>query len=222
MSRPRVVVFDVNETLLDLTGMRDAFVGLVGSTDRMGEWFALLLHGSLVANEVGRHRSFGAIGADALMGLCRKLDIDVDRSTVEGVVGTMESLPPHPDVPQGLTRLREAGFRLVALSNGSTESLDRQVRNAGLDAQLERWISVDEIGRYKPSPAVYLHTTAVLDVEIDEALMVAAHDWDIVGARSVGMPGAFVERAGVGWALPEPEPEIVVSDIGALADRLAG
>ncbi|NIQ54638.1 MAG: HAD-IA family hydrolase, partial [Gemmatimonadetes bacterium] len=87
------------------------------------------------------------------------------------------------DVPAGLDRLRAAGFRLATLTNGSTDAVADQLAAAGIADRFERSISVDEIGRFKPAPEVYLHAAAVLDVDVDRALLVAAHDWDVVGAR---------------------------------------
>ena len=216
----RVVVFDVNETLLDLSALREPFAELVGTADRLGEWFARLLQGSLVANEIGRYRSFGEIGVDALVALCRRSGIAAGRDEAAAVVDRMRTLPPHPDVVAGMTALRDAGFRLAVLTNGSTEVMTAQLANAGLAGLVERALSVDDVRRFKPAPAVYLNATALLGVEIDEALMVAAHDWDLMGARSVGMPGAFVARPGAVWGFREPLPDIVVDDIAGLADHL--
>ena len=61
---------------------------------------------------------------------------------------------------------------------------------------------------------------AKLDVDLDAMVMVAAHDWDILGARSVGIAGAFIDRPGVVWGSREPLPELVGPDLGAIADQL--
>ncbi|NIR42252.1 MAG: haloacid dehalogenase type II, partial [Actinobacteria bacterium] len=47
-------------------------------------------------------------------------------------------------------------------------------------------------------------------------------DWDVVGARSIGMPGAYVRRPSTVWGLPDRLPDLVVPDLGALADMLEG
>jgi len=81
-------------------------------------------------------------------------------------------------------------------------------------------VSVDEVGRFKPAPETYIMTSVRTGVELDRMMMVAAHDWDIIGARSVGMPGAYIARPGAIWSIPDPPAEIVVGDIGALAKAL--
>ncbi len=67
---------------------------------------------------------------------------------------------------------------------------------------------------------MYLHATAMLGVDVDQALMVAAHDWDIVGARSVGMPGAYLARPGTVWGMPDDPPDLVGVDLAAVVDQL--
>jgi len=219
--RPEVIVFDVNETLLDLRGLRPVFTEHLGSTDAMGEWFARLLHGSLVANATGRYRSFGTIGIEALLIVAEKRGIDLTADGAEAVVSEMRRLAPHADVVAGLEVLRSAGYRMVTLTNGSEDAVVAQVTNAGISGFFEANLSVDMVERFKPAPEVYLLAAARLGVEIDQMLMVAAHDWDILGARSVGCPGAYLSRPGAVWSLPDPLPTITGPDLIAVANRLS-
>jgi 2-haloacid dehalogenase len=222
MTRPQVIFFDVNETLLDLSGLKPRFVEVFGSADAMSEWFVRMLHGSLVANHVGNHRPFGLIGAEALMVLAQKRGVEVDPGRAAEIVESMRTLPAHPDVPAGLDALRAAGFRLVALTNSSSDAVTDQLTNAGIADRFERAISVDSVGRFKPSPDVYLHAAMQVNVDIDRAMLVAAHDWDIVGARSVGLPGAFLARPGVVWGMPDNPPNIVSGDLTGAVPQIVG
>jgi len=188
----------------------------------MGEWFARMLHGSLVANHMNAYRPFGRIGVEALLVVAKKQGIDVSPDAAAGLVGGMRSLPPHPDVPEALARLRDDGFRMITLTNGSTDAITDQVANAGIAEFFEATLSVDEVQRFKPAPEVYHMAAARMGVEIDEMLMVAAHDWDIIGARSVGMPGAYLSRPGTVWGLPDKPPDLVGPDLLDVAKRLVG
>ena len=222
MSTPRTLVFDVNETLLDLEALGPGFTSVFGSTEPMAEWFARMLHGSLVANATNRYRPFGLIGTEALVTLAQRRGVDLDPDRAVAIVAEMRRLPPHPEVPEALARLRAGGFRLVTLTNSSPDTAAAQLDHAGIAHFFERALSVDAIRQFKPAPAVYLHTTAVLGVDVDQALMIAAHDWDIIGARSIGLPGAYVARPGVVWGMPDDPPDLVVSDLRHLADALLG
>ena len=179
-----------------------------------------MLHGSLVANHVGSYRSFAMIGVEALLMVASKKGIDLSGDDAADIVSGMRQLPPHSDVVEGLTTLREAGMRMITLTNGSTDAVVDQIVNAGLSEFFELTLSVDEVRRFKPAPEVYLMAAARLGVEIDEMVMVAAHDWDIVGARSVGCPGAYIARPGAIWSLADPLPDIVGPTLIEVAKQL--
>jgi HAD superfamily hydrolase (TIGR01509 family) len=107
-----------------------------------------------------------------------------------------ESMPPYPDVPDALRRLRGDGHRLAAITNSARETAEAHLDRAGLGGLFERVVGTDEVAAYKPAPQVYLHALAELAVEADDTWFVAAHDWDIVGAHAVGLRTAFVDRGG--------------------------
>jgi len=219
--RPSVLVFDVNETLLDLSPLRADFTEIFGSPAPMGEWFARLLHGSLVSNHLDDYRPFGVIGVEALLLVARRHGVPLDESTATELVTAMAALPAHPDVIPGLERLVDAGYRTATLTNGSTKAANAQIENAGLHVFIQRVFSVEEVRKFKPDPAPYLHVAKQMDVDIAETMMIAAHDWDVAGALAAGAQAAFLERQGAIWSLPSPPPAIVASDVERLADVLA-
>jgi 2-haloacid dehalogenase len=217
---PRLIAFDVNETLLALDPIRANFEMLFGADPPIGEWFARLLHGSLVANTLHEFRPFGDIGAESLINLAARRGLLLRAEDALEALAPMAVLPPHPDVLEGVGRLADAGFDMIALTNGSTEVANSQIENAGLDEALRRVVSVDEVGRFKPDPAPYEHAAALMDVDIGEMVLVAAHDWDCAGAMSAGAQAVFVKRPGAIWGLPTPPPDQQVPDIIHLAEAL--
>ncbi len=217
---PAVLLFDVNETLLDLDALRPGIAAAAGGSDVTGEWFARLLHGSLVANHLGRYRPFGEIAIEALQSVAARHGVDLDAAAAAAVMTGMASLPAHPDVVPALDRLRRAGLRMAALTNGSAGIVAMQLDGPGLAGYFEQAISVDEVRRFKPAPEVYLAAALRLDVAVDRVMMVAAHDWDVLGAQSIGMQGAFVARPGTRWGPVDRSPDLSVPDLGVLADLL--
>lgn len=216
-----VLAFDVNETLLDLGPMHRALSGAFGDTAAAREWFLTLLHASLVSNHIGRYESFASLGVNALVTVAQRRSIDLDVDDVESLLAPMSQLPPHPDVPEGLQRLAELGYRLIALTNTPSVRLGPLLEQAGIAEFFELQLSVDEVRRFKPAPEVYLMASTRVGVEVSDMRMVAAHDWDILGARSVGMPGVFIARRGAIWGSALQMPDTVVSDLNELADELA-
>ena len=220
MNKPPLIAFDVNETLLSLAPIRTKLEGIFGEDPPMGEWFARMLHGSLVANAIDNYRSFGDIGVESLLTVAVKRGLSLRGEDAVDVVAEMMSLPPHPDVPGALERLHDVGFVMVALTNGSTVVATDQIKNAGLEPYLQRVISVEEVGRFKPDPIPYLHAAAVMGVSIGDLTLVAAHDWDCAGATAAGAGTVFVKRPGAVWSIPADMPDVVVGDIADLADLL--
>ena len=222
MAAPEVIVFDVNETLLSLEPISLGLVTIFGPDPPVGEWFARLLHGSLLANALDSYRPFGAIAVEALVAVAARKGIQIGADDARSVLAPMSKLPPHRDVLPGIRELAESGIRMAALTNGSREVASAQIDNAGLGDLLERVISVEEVGRFKPDPAPYLHASQVMHVPIGGMMLVAAHDWDCAGAMAVGAQAAFMRRPGVLWSMPAVIPDLIVEDVAELAAVLAG
>ena len=220
MGGPLLIAFDVNETLLDLDPIRANFERLFGADPPIGEWFARLLHGSLIANTLDEFRPFGDIGAESLINLAARRGLLLRAEDAVEALAPMGELPAHPDVLEGVGRLTDAGFEMIALTNGSTEVANSQIENAGLGGALSRVISVDEVRRFKPDAAPYRHAARVMGVDIGEMMLVAAHDWDCAGAMSAGGQAVFVKRPGAIWGLPTPPPDKQVPDLIHLAEAL--
>lgn len=220
--RPELLVFDVNETLLDLSPLKIDFEDVFGKSAPLGEWFARMLHGSLVANQLDDYRAFGVIGVEALLLVAERHGVDLDEATATEVVTRLAILPAHLDVIPALERLLDAGFRTAALTNGSTKAANVQIENAGLHTFIQRVISVEEVGRFKPDPSTYRYAARAMDVDVSRSMMVSAHDWDVNGAIRSGAQGAFVGRPGSIWTLPAPVPEVTGADLREIADVLIG
>ncbi len=139
----RTIVFDVNETLLDLAALDPAFDRIFGRPGVRREWFAQLLQSAFVSTITDSYADFGTIGRAALEMVARRNDIDLAPEDRDAILGTMRQLPPHPEVPAALVRLRDAGLRLAALTNSTEAVATAQLTNAGLAPLLERILSAD-------------------------------------------------------------------------------
>ena len=181
---PPLIAFYVNETLLSLARIKARLESLFGVDSPVGEWFARMLHGSLVANHIDNYRPFGEIGVEALLTVAIKRGISLTGEDAVDVVNEMTSLPPHPEVYNGLERLFDAGFVMIALTNGSTKTANSQIENAGLHPFLRTVVSVDEVERFKPDPAPYHKAAELMGVSVGDLTLVAAHDWYCDGRRN--------------------------------------
>jgi 2-haloacid dehalogenase len=215
----RVLVFDVIETLLDLRPLREPFVRAFGESPPVGEWFARLLHGSLVATLTDSYEDFGTIGGRALDALAWRRGEDLSEDHRKAILETLRRLPPHPEAFGALSRLRAAGFPMATLTNSSGEAARMQLDQAGLAGLFDHILSVEEVRRYKPAPEPYLMAADRLGARPSEMRMVAAHDWDVWGAMRAGCAAAFVARGGAPFPLGQP-PDITGPDLAAVAEAI--
>lgn len=132
----------------------------------------------------------------------------------------MQQLAPHGDARPALERLRAGGFRLAALTNSAPSVARAQLRYAALDGFFEAILSVDEARRFKPAPAPYRMAARHMRVSMPELRMVAAHDWDIIGAMAAGCQGAFVARGGGAFPALAPQPDVCEPDLNAVAEAI--
>ena len=222
MARPKVILFDVNETLLDLQPMKEAITKLLGGGPETARlWFTTLLQHSLVMTLADRFADFSDIGAACLRMVAKNQGVDLSEDAAKKAVAPMRSLPPHPDVILALERLRKAEYRLATLTNSSKAAVADQMKNAGLTDFFEVLLSVEEVGMYKPHGHVYRWAARRVGADVSECLLVAAHGWDVAGAAWAGMKTAFVARPGQQVFPLGPAPDISISSLAELpgADR---
>ena len=216
----RVLVFDVNETLLDLSALDPHFARIFGDTEVRRQWFGLVLRNALALTIIGDYHDFVTVGAASLGMVAEQRGVTVSAADGAAVAATMAALPPHPDVVPSLQRLGDAGLRIVALTNSPQDAAETQLTNAGIAGCFDEIMSVAPTGRFKPAAAVYQMAAERLDVTTAELRMVAAHDWDIAGAMRAGCAGAYVTRPGMVVNPLFPEPDIIGSDLTAVTDQI--
>jgi 2-haloacid dehalogenase len=216
----RIIVFDVNETLLDLKGLDPHFERIFGSAGVRKEWFKQVLQSALVTTILDAYSDFGAVGAAALEMTARLHDLELSERDRNAILGAMRELPPHPEVPDSLRRLREQGLRLGALTNSTLEVAEAQLRHAGLAEHFERILSADTMRRLKPAAEVYHMAARELGVEPGAIRLVAAHSWDVAGAMHAGCAVAFVARPGMVLDPLFKPPDIIGEDLVAVSERI--
>ena len=216
----RVQVFDVNETLLDLAGLDPHFERIFGEASTRQAWFGQFLALWLTEMVTGEYKDFGTIGGGALEMVAERQGVDLSDEDKQQILGGMQELPPHPEVEESLSRLRDADIRLAALTNSTQQVADEQINNSGLRDYFEQGLSADAVQRLKPALEPYRMAAESLGVEVGQVRLVAAHAWDVVGAMRAGCAAAFVARPGMVLnPLAEP-PDVVGSDLQEVADQI--
>jgi len=217
---PATIVFDVNETLLDLSALDSLFAEHFGDAAVRRLWFAQALQSALLSNVLGEYRDFGVIAAAALEIVAARATIRLSAEASREILGGMRALPAHPEAAGAIARLKQLGCRLATLTNSSPSLVHDQLRNSGLSDLLETSISVDKVRCFKPARIVYEMAAAELGEDAGDLWLVAAHNWDTTGALRAGWKAAFVQRPGMVLGPLDMAPQVIGRDLSDVADKL--
>lgn len=192
--RPAAIAFDVIETLfaLDPVGERMKAAGLPHTMLRL--FFAQMLRDAFALEGSGVYKPFPEIAAANLAIVLAGHGLAAGKAQVDGIMGAFAELPAHADVRPAFERVRGAGVRLITVSNGGAQGTKKLLARAGLLDYVEQVVSIDEVKRWKPNKAVYLHAAQAAGVAPGDLALVAAHAWDVHGAKQAGLLGAWVKR----------------------------
>jgi 2-haloacid dehalogenase len=215
-----LIVFDVNETLLDLATMEPTFERIFGEKSAMRLWFANFIMYSAALTVAGCYVPFTDIGAAVMKMLADTRSIKIEDQDKQELTDKFSTMPPHPEVPAALRRLRNAGFRLFTLTDNLLEVQTRQLQHGGIIDLFERRFSADGAKHHKPSRQAYAYVEKELGAEPSEFCLIACHTWDTLGAVAAGWEAALIKRVGNDVLGVGPQPQIVGTDLNDVADQL--
>jgi 2-haloacid dehalogenase len=220
MSDLPLIVFDVNETLLDLETMAPTFERIFDDQSAMRLWFANFIMYSAALTVAGEYVPFTDIGAAVMKMLADTRGIAIKDTDKQELAERFSTMPPHPEVPAALRKLRGAGFRLFTLTDNLLEVQSRQLEHAGIVDLFERRFSADGVKRHKPAPEAYAYVEKELQAKPSELCLIACHTWDTLGAVAAGWEAALIRRVGNDVLGVGPQPHIVGDDLDDVADQL--
>ena len=217
-----VIVFDVNETLSDMSPMGERFSEIGAPAELARLWFVTLLRDGFALTASGDNGSFASIGAEVLRGLLAGVTLSRPlEAAVEHVMGGLTGLCVHEDVPDGIRALAAAGFQLITLSNGSARIAGKLFSDAGIRDHFQLLLSVEDAAGWKPARASYEYAAAACGADAAGMMLVAVHPWDIHGAARAGLRTAWLNRAGGSYPSYFQAPEVTVAALTELPAALA-
>ncbi len=223
-SRPLVAVFDVNETLSDMTGLAGRLEEVGAGAELLPIWFAATLRDGFALTAAGAYADFSAIAVPTLAAMLAGVETlrGSAQAAAEHVVAGMAELDLHPDVAPGLQKLADAGVRIVTLSNGAAAVAESLLKRAGLRDLVEDCLSINDAGRWKPAAEAYAYAARSCTADPSELVLIAVHPWDIDGARRAGLRTGWLSRDGQAYPSFFLAPEAIGHDLPALAAELIG
>ena len=225
--RIKVVMFDQYGTVVDMQGGLTAHVtpwlqakGWTGNPGSFVTWWRRTHFENSMIDALlqSTHTSYREIGERAVAYTLERAGIEFTRDEVRDLVGAIERLEPFPDVPAALASLQRR-YRIVVLSNGDPDMLETARRYHRIP--FDEIISVAVAGAFKPHRSTYVRAAEICGVRMDEVLFVANHAFDCIGAKSAGMPTAFIDRRQRPFGETPHQPDLRMPDMKSLAEALA-
>tara|TARA_R110001599_G_scaffold338288_1_gene557230 strand:- start:339 stop:1034 length:696 start_codon:yes stop_codon:yes gene_type:complete len=193
-TEPRIIFFDVVETVFSLAPLADKLTELdlpVGS-DKL--FFAQLLRDAFALSASGIFHTFPDIAKGTLTVMLHSLGHEVNETTLKEILGTFSRLPAHKDVKLALEKIKSTNCQAVFLTNGSRTNTKNLVRDNGIEHLVDDIISVEDFNIWKPQTELYRQAALKHSCAPENALLVAAHAWDIAGAIRAGFHGIWIQR----------------------------
>jgi 2-haloacid dehalogenase len=218
--KKETILFDINETVLDLSALKPKFSDAFRNEGALSLWFSLLLHSSTVCIATKVKANFAELSGVMLDAVAIRLRVSLTEELRAELLTSFASLLPHSDIIPALKKLRSNGFRTVAFSNSSLTLISTQMKNAELVDYFDDIISVEETGSFKPDPNVYKFAAEKLGESVSALRLVATHDWDTHGALSVGLNAAYIDRTGIPYHPFYHRPDIYATTMESIVDQI--
>jgi len=210
------VLFDLNGTLLDPA----AIARSLGTSASLGEELLDEAVWQATAGTLAGH--YRALPEYLRAALERRVQLDgLDRGGIEQALEAARAMPPYPDAAGALRTLRDAGLRVGVLTNSGGQAAQSALEAAGLRELVDLVVGSDEVEAYKPDPRVYAHGAARADAALGEIVLVAAHWWDVMGAKRAGMRTGWVGRRERVLLSSVPAPDFRGEDLASVAASIA-
>ena len=218
--RPKVILLDVYETILEMGEVERRVNAVLNSKRGYTIWFELFMQYCFVDNCTGQFNNFSSIAKATLAMAAKKLDSKLNGDEANNILDLMQHLPIKNGVQEGLSLLHDMNFRIAALTNAPENTVRLRMERTGLVSYFEAVLSAERIKKYKPCCEVYQWAASKLDVRPEEILVISSHGWDIAGAMHSGMQTAWLKQSREMLYPLAPEPDLVGGSLVELAEGL--
>jgi 2-haloacid dehalogenase len=222
-----ICAFDIYGTLFDMRTVLDALRdGCSDPEEFYRLWRYKLVNYIWIVSAIGKFQDLTTLRERAFDFCVQELEPEINPDLKQRFMQASLYLRPFTDTRAGLERLREAHFKVVALSTGTRSDLIQMFERAGMSELFDLIVTNQEAGMYKPFPRAYMYGAERLQVEPEQIRMVAAHPWDLIGAGNAGLALAWLRRAELiglesrTYDTIAPEPELVAETLPDLVEMI--
>ncbi|WP_019813167.1 haloacid dehalogenase type II [Saccharomonospora saliphila] len=215
--RVRAVAFDVLETLLDLDPLGQRLTEVGQPAELLRPWFLRFQRDAMALSLAGDRAEFRAVARQALR---TESGHTASEDAIEYVLDAFGALPAHPDAEPALRALAERDLRVGCLTVGAAENTARFLEGAGLAGLVERVVTAQDAGIWKPAPAVYHLAAERLGTDPSALALVAVHAWDCHGAVRAGCLAGWCSRLEGRYGDVFAPPTVTGDTLVEVVDRL--
>ncbi|WP_144405762.1 HAD-IA family hydrolase [Aliterella atlantica] len=212
------IAFDIIGTCFSLEKPRQSLIALGAPAYALELWFAQTLRDAFALSHAGSYKPLKEVLAAELPRTMQTLGIAADKAQLESAIASFAELQLQPEALNALQILHNAGWQIVALTNGSEDSTRQLLAKANVLDYFRQIYSCDAIAKTKPHPEVYAMTKQDATGDI---WLVAAHAWDIQGAKAAGLKAAYITKQEREYLFIYPQPDLIAEDLVTVADKLA-
>jgi len=190
----KLVIFDVNETMFSLDSIATKFeiLGLPNLSASL--WFSNILKEGFANSSIGNFQTFKKIAKNELKRIFFKFKIKYHNRYSLIIFNEFSKLKAHKDVIDSIRFLKSKKIKMVTLTNGSKDNTLRLLKNNGLKSYISRCFSINELRTWKPDKKTYIYVCKEMNVPPSKTLMIAAHAWDVNGAKKAGLKTGYITR----------------------------
>lgn len=223
----RALHFDVGGTILDWSVIPDKLAKFFADRKISVDvkafwnlWLARLLNYGMYNTMIGGpFVPFHELGRRAVITAGRFQKVELTPADAAAVADMWTDLPMHPDVMPGLNHMRQLGYLLAPVTQWSSD----MVRKGLLERHAfkwDAWFAGDMWSVYKPHRSVYFRSIEAMNLHPSEIIFVTTNQFDMFGARGVGLRVAWVNRFNQPLEAYGETPNWTVKDFVELAKVL--
>lgn len=166
------------------------------------------------------HRSFRQVTREGLRLAMQELGLPASPADGELLADSISAMPPFAEVPAALARLKAMGFKLCIVSNTDDDIIAGNV--AQLGGAIDRVITAQQAGAYKPAPRLFEYAHQQLGVSREQVVHICASPHlDHAAARDMGFRCVWVDRGTGRQLLPDYRPDETVATLDQVPERFA-
>jgi len=194
MSKVKIVIFDVNQTIFKLDEIEKRFKRFNLSSYLVENWFLSVLKEGFALSDKSKFVDFKTIGLNELQKILFSEEIKVEKKTINYLFDGFKNLKAHPEIKNAFQILKKKNIKIVTLTNGSAKNTENLLKKNLLEKYVTKCFSIDSVKKWKPHPEPYEMVIKHFNCTPQDAIMIAVHGWDLNGAKQIGLKTGFINR----------------------------